>query len=601
MNKIVNKIMSLGVIAGLLLEVVPIYALSKDETIYAKLDNNGQVSKVIISEHLEDTNDGETEDKTRLSNIKNINGDEEYILKDGKIIWKTKGMDIYYQGTTEEELPINLDVKYYLNNEEMSISDMLGKSGTVKMVLKFSNNEKHYMIVNGKNELLYTPFVVATTTILSNTTNKNIKVTNGRVVKNGTSSVVVALTTPGLYESMHIDKLKGMDTCEITYETSNFELSSIYSVATSKLIDSTDFDVFDKIDSLYGSINTLVSSSNKIKNGSSELLNGASKLKDGVSKLKDGISSSYLGSKQIRDSLQSSINMLQNDSSEAIDSTTLSYIKNEAVNGAKEVISSKFTDEYKAQIAALALSSLSQNETYQKLKGGIKKLEEAGVTKELVSSCSVNQVDEALQQTCMNYANYIKEYSTYLQMITLMEETAKQTAVSTAINVSGTVAEQTASMVSESVAVKVAESAKEKAKSETTKSLNTLLQAISELTSGLNQLNLGAVELDNGTLALKDGISSLDSGISQFNNEGISKISNVVNGDVKSLEERVKALVKLSDEYNTFDDKADNTKGESKIIMVIDAVKAPSKDVIVNDKIIEEEKSLWDKIKGLFK
>ena len=601
MNKIVNKIMSLGVIAGLLLEVVPIYALSKDETIYAKLDNNGQVSKVIISEHLEGTNLEETEDKTKLSDIKNINGDEEYLLKDGKIIWKTKGKDIYYQGTTQDELPISLNVKYYLNNEEMSISDMLGKSGTVKMVLKFSNNEKHYMIVNGKNELLYTPFVVATTTILSNTVNKNIKVTNGRVVTNGTSSVVVALTTPGLYESMHIDKLKGMDTCEITYETDNFELSSIYSVATSKLIDSTDFDVFNKIDSLYGSINTLVSSSNKIKNGSSELLNGASKLKDGVSKLKDGISSSYLGSKQIRDSLQASINMLQSDSSAAIDSTTLSYIKNEAVNGAKEAISSKFTDEYKAQIAALALSSLSQNETYQKLKGGIKKLEEAGVTKELVSSCSLDEIDESLQGTCMNYANYIKEYSTYSQMITLMEETAKQTAVSTAINVSGTVAEQTAGMVSESVALKVSESAKEKAKSETTKSLNTLLQAISELTSGLNQLNLGAVELDNGTIALKDGISALDSGISQFNNEGISKISNVVNGDVKSLEERVKALVKLSEEYNTFDDKADDAKGESKIIMVIDAVKAPSKNVIVNDKIIEEKKSLWDKIKGLFK
>lgn len=601
MNKIVNKIMSLGVIVGLLLEVVPIYALSKDETIYAKLDNNGQVSKVIISEHLEGTNLEETEDKTKLNDIKNINGDEEYLLKNGKIIWKTKGKDIYYQGTTQDELPISLNVKYYLNNEEMSISDMLGKSGTVKMVLKFSNNEKHYMIVNGKNELLYTPFVVATTTILSNTANKNIKVTNGRVVTNGTSSVVVALTTPGLYESMHIDKLKGMDTCEITYETDNFELSSIYSVATSKLIDSTDFDVFNKIDSLYGSINTLVSSSNKIKNGSSELLNGASKLKDGVSKLKDGISSSYLGSKQIRDSLQASINMLQSDSSAAIDSTTLSYIKNEAVNGAKEAISSKFTDEYKAQIAALALSSLSQNETYQKLKGGIKKLEEAGVTKELVSSCSLDEIDESLQGTCMNYANYIKEYSTYSQMITLMEETAKQTAVSTAINVSGTVAEQTAGMVSESVALKVSKSAKEKAKSETTKSLNTLLQAISELTSGLNQLNLGAVELDNGTIALKDGISALDSGISQFNNEGISKISNVVNGDVKSLEERVKALVKLSEEYNTFDDKADDAKGESKIIMVIDAVKAPSKNVIVNDKIIEEKKSLWDKIKGLFK
>ena len=41
--------MCLGVIFGLTFQTIPVWALVKDETIYAKLDNNGQVNKVIIS------------------------------------------------------------------------------------------------------------------------------------------------------------------------------------------------------------------------------------------------------------------------------------------------------------------------------------------------------------------------------------------------------------------------------------------------------------------------------------------------------------------------------------------------------------------------
>ena len=37
MKKFIKKIMCLGVVAGLLLETFPVYALIKDETIYARL------------------------------------------------------------------------------------------------------------------------------------------------------------------------------------------------------------------------------------------------------------------------------------------------------------------------------------------------------------------------------------------------------------------------------------------------------------------------------------------------------------------------------------------------------------------------------------
>jgi putative membrane protein len=616
MKKFIKRTMAIGVIAGLLLEAFPVWALSKDETIYAKLDSDGDVSKVIVSEHLENTDKKETKDRTKLENIENVNGDEKHTLDNGKLIWESNGKDIYYQGTTRDQLPVTLKMSYYLNGSKTTIANMLGKKGTVKIVLKYSNNDKHTVNVNGKNETLYTPFVIATTSVIPNTTNKNIKVTNGKVITNGTSSVVVALSTPGLYESLGMDKLKDMDTVEITYDTDNFELNSIYSVATPKLIEESDLEMLDNIDSIYGSINTLVNSSKKLKNGSGQLLQGANQLKTGVDKLVEGIHKAYTGSDTITNLVSNSLTNLKNDNSEAIDEETLAYIKQSAINGskdaaveaAKQAINAKFTNEYKAAIGNQAVQGLQSNETYQNLKTQKSQLEQAGIPS-LVQVCTQETIPEQYLEACQNNKEYIAKYPTLVQMITLMEETARNTAINTAYQTALSTAEQIAASISENVAGKVsvnvakqvATNAKDQAKKTTTESLTPLLNGLKQLTSGLKQIDSNMSILKNGTQTLKDGISALDSGISQFNTQGIDKISSLVNGDLKSLEGKVKALGKLSTSYGTFDDKEGNTEGSSKIIMVVDAVKANTNTIINNDKISEEKESLWDKIKGLFK
>lgn len=635
MKKFVKRIMGLGVITGLMLETFPVWALTKDESIYAKLENNGQVSKVIVSEHLQGTGDKETIDRTKLENIKNINGDEKYTLNDGKLVWESNGKDIYYQGQTREELPITLKITYYFNGEEKEIKDMLGKKGNVRMVLKYTNNDKHEEYINGKYTTLYTPFVVATTTILSNTNNSNIKVKNGKVVGNGTSSVVVLLSTPGLYESLKIDKLKGMDEAEISFDTESFELSSIYSVSTPKLVDKSDLDIFNNIDGLYSSIDTLVSSSNKLRNGSNQLLDGANKLKEGVSKLKDGINTAYNGSKQITDGVSGSLNQLQNDNSPALNDEKLAYIKNQAINGAKQVVSSTFTDQYKLGLA---------NQTWEQVKNELNPNDENVVN--MVTTTVTNSVTEAVKKSVSdavtNYlteTNQLNDYATceannrqdpsclnvdykalqYIEKAAteaatnaaknassttakevssyVAENVSKKVSVSIAEQTANTVAENTAGNVSTSVATQVAEQAKETAKNEMTESLQILLNNLNTLTNGLNEINSRMIDLDTGTSTLKDGISALDSGINQFNSQGISKISDLVNGDVKTLEGKLKALGKLSANYGTFDNKENGTEGATKIIMVVDEIKSQKTNITIFDKIQKNQESLWDSIK----
>ena len=168
-NRLLNKLVVWSLVLSLAFEATPVWALSKDETIYAKLNNDGSKNSVIVSEHLNDNGNEKINDKSDLKNINIVNDNTVAKNEDGKIVWETKGNDVYYQGETDKELPISMDIKYYLDDKEMSVNDMLGKSGKVRIVINYNNHLLNHVFVNGKVEALYTPFVVATTSLLSNT------------------------------------------------------------------------------------------------------------------------------------------------------------------------------------------------------------------------------------------------------------------------------------------------------------------------------------------------------------------------------------------------------------------------------------------------
>ena len=601
MKKLISKSIIISVIASLLFEATPVWALNKDETVYVKLNSDGSKNTIVVSEHLSNVSNDRITDRTKLLNIKNVNGEEKYKEENDSIVWENNGNDIYYQGSYNGKLPIELDIKYYLDDVEMKASEMVGKKGKVKIVFNYKNNDRHKAIVNGRLETLYTPFLVAMTTIISNTNNKNYEVSNGKIVDNGVNSVVVALATPGLYDSLGIDQLKELDTITLTYDTEYFEMGPIYSIATPKLIEEDDLKVFDEIDSLYGDIGKLVDASNQIKNGSQQLQAGAEKLRNGTNELKNGINGAYVGSKTIRDTVNVSIDNLRNDNSAAIDDATLNGIGEQAAQSVKAELDATFTDAYKAQIGEQAVNAIRQSDSYKNLANKKTQLEAAGVTMELVQTCSQTELDESTQTMCAPYANYITQYTTLLQMITIMEETARGTAINTAVNTAYSTSDNVARNVSKNTALQVATNAKKQAQTQTIASLEKLVTGLDELTTGLAKLDEGANTLYDGTTELSNGINALASGIEEFNRNGINKIANLLAGDFKTFEGKVKALVKLSNDYGTLDDIDENSIGTTKLIMVIDEVRKKNDTKASDDEIGFNKVNLAKKYKRLSK
>ena len=130
-------------VAATMMNVVPVAAYDKDETVYTKVDGDGNVTYQVVSEQLKSSKKEEIKDHSDLSNIKNISGDEKYKKDGNDLTWKSKGDDIFYQGKTTRQLPITVETSYKLDGQEISPKDASGKKGHVEISFKYTNNDKH--------------------------------------------------------------------------------------------------------------------------------------------------------------------------------------------------------------------------------------------------------------------------------------------------------------------------------------------------------------------------------------------------------------------------------------------------------------------------
>ena len=358
-EKIMSKIIasSLVFVIGAV-NVSEVFAYTKDETVYSKVKSNGENYQTTVTEHIKNTDDINTlNDISELLNITNTNGDEKFSKENNSITWNAYGNDIYYKGNTEKEIPIETSINYELDGKEIEAKDLAGKSGKIKITINYTNKEERTVTVNGKTEKMYVPFVIATGTIFDNTKIKNIKITNGRVVDNGTKTFVVALSCPGLVESLELkDDLDiDLNKVEITFDAENFEIGNIMSVAMPKVFENTDIDNLDALDEIYSQINELKSASNQLVEGAKTLQDGTEEYIEKSSEFADGLATfnrgmntatnSYDKIDEGIDSVNSNVDTLKNGASKINDGVNdltdgLNTLQSGVSAGKKQAVSS---------------------------------------------------------------------------------------------------------------------------------------------------------------------------------------------------------------------------------------------------------------------
>ena len=108
----------------------------------------------------------------------------------------------------------------------------------------------------------------------------------------------------------------------------------------------------------------------------------------------------------------------------------------------------------------------------------------------------------------------------------------------------------------------------------------------------MSTLDNGVEKLSAGTNELDSGIEELAEGITKFNTEGIDKICNYINGDLKDITTRIDKLEELANNYNNFTMLNNGDKGNVKFIMISDGIKSEedSKEKMIVENKVEGTK-----------
>ena len=298
----------------------------KEETVYVMTKASGAKDKVIVSDWLKNPKGlTDLEDVSNLTDIENTKTDETYTASGSKLTWKTEGGDIYYKGNYSGDLPVEMKVTYTLDGKETKPEDMAGKSGKVTIRYDFTNNAKRTINVNGKDQEVCVPFLMTTGSILDSDVFSNVTVTNGKVISDGNKQIFVGIAVPGLKESLDVTGLKEKlekenkeasdklaekdveipDYVELTADVRNFEMPTVFTLATSNLLSNAEIDTSDIVEQVDKKLKEMTDGVDQLCEGSGKLSAGLATLNSSVTALPDGVAKLYAGSGELNNGLKS--------------------------------------------------------------------------------------------------------------------------------------------------------------------------------------------------------------------------------------------------------------------------------------------------------
>ncbi len=280
----------------------------KDETVYAFADAEGHTKNTLVNEVLHNPEKkAELTDTTNLTGIVNLKGDETFTQDKEKITWKADGADIYYQGTTDEKLPVSVAATYYLDGKKVSPSELAGKSGHVKIRFDYSNEAEVTKKIGGKDEKIKVPFVAVTGMLLSDDF-KNVTVTNGKATTEGGRNIVIGYALPGLADSLKVKEsdfskdITFPEYFEVEADVDNFELDMTVTV----LMNASAMNLTGDIDmeAIDGAMEDMGDAAGQIAKGSGDLAEGSELLFEKMGEFNTGVGQLKSGIDKLSDSTQ---------------------------------------------------------------------------------------------------------------------------------------------------------------------------------------------------------------------------------------------------------------------------------------------------------
>lgn len=305
-----------------------------NELVIFQLDDDGKIKGVNVLNHIRVFGTGQyvIEDQTgyKVSSLRNLFSKEAVSEQNGKIKMSAAVSgdksyeDIYYLASVDKKeisrinMPVNVEVEYYLDGKKVKASQLTGKSGHLKIVCSFENKTGEKKVLEftdsqgnlvQKETVIYTPYVVS----LSGWEFSNKKFANvqapgkagespGGVVVNIKDNTVVSWTVPLVPPKYPAKQYIVLEADGKDIELPSFKIAVIPVLPTTSEVDSLSqvqnslsmlYDGFDKIQTGVGSEDkdaTLLYGLNAVEQGLQQMSGGLATLIGKVKMLRFGLS-----------------------------------------------------------------------------------------------------------------------------------------------------------------------------------------------------------------------------------------------------------------------------------------------------------------------
>ena len=382
--------------------------------------------------------------------------------------------------------------------------------------------------------------------------------------------------------------------------------------------------LMDGSSQLYDGLSTLLEKSGELVEGIDKLTAGAEALKTGAGDLDTGAAKLQSGAAQLSEGLNTlaSNNDSLNGGAKQVFETLLSAANTQLAAAGLDVPA--LTISNYADVLTGVIASLDENAVYEKalaavtaaveaqrpyIEGQVTAAINAAIAEQMQSESIVQMIeDNTTEQMASESVQAMISANVEEQM---QSDTIKEMiATNTELQVQKAISDNMASDEVQAQFAAASEGAKSVISLKTSlDSYNTFYLGLQSYTAGVSQAAAGAGELKagtddlksgtsklyagatelydgiltlkNGTPALVDGITQLrdgamqlSDGLKEFNEQGVQKLVDAVDGDLTGLTTRLRATIDVSKNYRSFSGIDDNMDGQVKFIYRTDAIES---------------------------
>lgn len=562
---------------------------SKEEVVYALLDQKGTVKEAYVVNSFTIDQPGKIIDYGHYETVKNLTNLNTIEQLGDKVEFIAEEDRFYYQGNIKDvELPWEFLVTYQLNGQTIEPDRLAGKDGRVKIVIETKNNgieDSSFF----ENYLLQVSLTVDTDIF------KKIHAPKGMIANVGKQKQVSFTVLPNKEESLMLEA-----------DVVNFELDGIQisAVPAAMALDTPELDEMeDDFQTLSDAIKALNDGVAELNNGVKELHNGAKSLRTGSTKYYDGLkklssSSKDLvsGSKEIEKALQAMSEGLKEGTLEVDLSEFHSLVNglNEMGEGLEKISQglTEFLQNYKMAFQALD-GAMENIPTVHLSEEDVRNLYASNADQKVISN--LIDVYTKAQIAKGTYGEVKKAFSAVEITITQINSSLEQ--MSSHLNMMANEfnkALQGMDWLNSLQQLQEGIDTLAKNYTEFHHGLVAYTDGIKTVTNSYQSLNRGISSLASGTGELQIGVSELYSGT----NELYEATKDLPNQIQEEFDQMIREFDKSDFQPTSFVSEKNERVEAVQFVMKIEPIYLD--DFEITDKEVEEESNFWTRLKDLF-